>query len=99
MILPSDFGTAVTAIFNQNEWQSAIEISTAGMRPEDVPIMVDDIAESCKDAKITLQAIVVGLNLISLPADAPYANAWYKHGSMIVIDVNLHDKVIVRRPV
>lgn len=97
MTLPPGFGQAVADILLNNPWQQAVDVSLAGMAPADVAATLDDVVNACRSSGVALKGIAVDAGLIARPANPPFQNAWFRHGELIVADVNMNDAMVVRR--
>lgn len=97
MALPEDFGQAVAGVLRQNPWQQSFEVSLAGMTTAEVAQVVDAVATGCAAAGVALKGIAVDAGLLPRPSDAPFDNAWYRHGQLIIADIALNDAMVVRR--
>jgi len=97
MVMYEDFGRGVATIFEQNAWQTTVEISVAGMTSTDVVHIIDAVIEACATSSIPLKGVVVDAGLIAMPADAEFWNAFMRKGVVVVVDIHLDDKILVRR--
>lgn len=97
MVDVSELGRAVANALVEHPWQKAIEVSTSGMTGVDVAGLVDSVAKGCNGAGVQLRAIIVDPALLPLPNDAPFGNAFYRHGQLIIVDIHLNDAIVVHR--
>lgn len=77
--------------------QKSFEIDTRGMTGRDVGALIDAIYDACAAAGVTVKGVKVDPMQHSLPAGAQYVNAYVRDGRLIIVDLELDDKVVVRR--
>lgn len=80
---------------NPNErW---LDIATPGMIAGDILALIDAVFDASDAAGIALKGVKVDPMQVALPTDAPYQNAFVRRGRLIVVDLDVDDRVIVRR--
>ncbi len=77
--------------------QKTIEIDTLGMSSREVLAIVDAIYTECEAAGVMVKGMKVDPTQIGLPANAEFPNGFLRNGCLIVVDLDVDDKVIVRR--
>lgn len=77
--------------------QNWIEVDTPGMTGRDVGELIDAIFDACAAAGVTLKGVKVDPMQHPLPADAQYPNAYVRGDRLIIVDLEVDDKVVVRR--
>lgn len=97
MVQHEQYANTVASMFAGSSWQTAIELSTVGFSAVDVERVIDAIIEKCRERGIGLKGIVVDAGLITLPSSADFQNAFFKNGALIVVDININDRIVVRR--
>lgn len=80
-----------------NAAQQEIEIDTAALTGSQVRELIKAVFDAGEAAGVTIKGVLVDPMQIPLPADAEFLNAFRKNGRLIIVDINLDDKVIVRR--
>lgn len=97
MVNVIDLGQVVADTLASNPWQKAITVSTDGMTSTEVAELVDAVANACNALGVGLRGIVVDAALLAMPSNAPFGNAFYRSGRLIVVDINLNDAVVIHR--
>lgn len=97
MVMNKEFGLAVASAFEQNAWQKTVEISVVGKTSQEVNAIIDSVIEACAAQSIALKGIAVDAGLVAMPASSEFWNAFIRKGVVVVVDINLDDKVVVRR--
>lgn len=92
-----ELGRAVADTLAANPDQKSIEISTSGMTGREVGGLIDAIYDACAAAGVTVKGVKVDPMQYPLPPEAQYINAYIRDGRLIVVDLEIDDKVIVRR--
>lgn len=92
-----ELGRVVAETLAANPDQKSIEIDTPGMTGRDVGELIDTIYDACAAAGVTVKGVKVDPMQHPLPAGAQYVNAYLRDGQLIVVDLDVDDKVIVRR--
>ena len=90
-------GRAVADTLAANPDQKSIEIDTPGMTGRDVGRLIDAIYDACAAAGVTVKGVKVDPRQHPLPAGAQYVNAYIRDGRLIVVDLEVDEKVVVRR--
>lgn len=97
MVNATDIAEVVADVFGKNTWQKSIEVSTEGMENREVAALVDAIFAACEDADVKLKGVIVDPCQLPRPDDAAFENAFYRNGRLVIVDLNLDDRIIVRR--
>jgi hypothetical protein len=92
-----ELGRAVADTLAANPDQKTIEIDTPGMTSRNVGKLIDAIYDACAAAGVTVKGVKVDPMQHPLPAEAQYVNAYMRDGRLIVVDLEVDDKVVVRR--
>jgi|GEM_PF-6666632 hypothetical protein len=92
-----EIARAVADALAANPDQKSIEIDTPGMTGRDICVLIDAIYDECTAAGVTVKGIKVDPMQLPLPREAQYANAYVRDGRLIVVDLEVDDKVVVRR--
>lgn len=77
--------------------QKEFEIETAALTSRQVRELIDAVFDAGEASGVTIKGVLVDPMQIPLPADAEFLNAFRQRGRLIVVDINLDDKVIVKR--
>jgi hypothetical protein len=92
-----ELGRAVAHTLALNPDQKSIEIDTPGMTGREVGELIDAIYDACAAAGVTVKGVKVDPMQHPLPAGAQYVNAYFHGERLIVVDLEVDDKVVVRR--
>lgn len=92
-----ELGRAIADALAAAPWQKAMDVDIRGMAGAYVADLVDAIAAACTAAGVALKSIAVDAAHLSRPADAPFANGFYRNGQLVVVDIDLDDLLVVRR--
>jgi hypothetical protein len=92
-----EIGRAVADTLVANPDQKSIEIDTPGMTGRDVGELIDAVYDACAAAGVSVKGVKVDPMQHPLPAGAQYVNAYMREGRLIVVDLEVDDKVVVRR--
>lgn len=77
--------------------QKTIEIETPGMSSDEVLALVNAVYTKCAEASVTVKGVKVDPMQLGLPATAEFGNGFLSNGRLIIVDLDVDDKVIVRR--
>lgn len=80
-----------------NPDQKTIDIETPGMSSCDVLAIVDAIFTECEVAGVMVKGVKVDPMQLGLPANAEFCNGFLRNGRVIIVDLDVDDRVIVRR--
>ena len=89
-------GTIVDTLVARPD-QKTIEIGTPGMSSLEVFALVDAIYTKCEAAGVMVKGVKVDPMQLGLPENAEFLNGFLRNGRLIIIDIEVDDKVIVRR--
>ena len=92
-----ELGRAVADALAANPDQKSIEIDTPGMTGHDIGVLIDAIYDACAAAGVTIKGVKVDPIQHPLLMGAQYVNAYMRDGRLIVVDLEVDDKVVVRR--
>ncbi|WP_406239938.1 hypothetical protein ACF3NX_13055 (plasmid) [Acetobacter orientalis] len=92
-----ELGRVVADTLAANPDQKSIEVSTSGMTGREVGGLIDAIYDACAAAGVTVKGVKVDPMQHPLPPGAEYINAYIRNGRLIVVDLDVDDKVVVRR--
>lgn len=93
----AELARAVADTLAANPGQKSIELDTPGMTGRDVGKLIDAIYDACAAAGVTVKGVKVDPMQHPLPTGAQYVNAYVRDGRLIVVDLEVDDKVVVRR--
>ncbi|HEX4694461.1 hypothetical protein [Sphingomonas sp.] len=93
----TELARAVADTLAANPDQKSIEIDTPGLTSRDVDALIGAVYDACAAAGVIVKGVKVDPMQHPLPSGAQYINAYVRDGRLIVIDLELDDKVIVRR--
>lgn len=94
---PDDIARHVAEALSKNQDQKTLEIDTSGMQSSQVWSLIDAIYTKCEEVGVSVKGIKVDPMQVPLPKNADYLNAFTDRGRLIVVDIEVDDKVIVRR--
>jgi hypothetical protein len=77
--------------------QKTIEIETPGMSSSEVLALVDAIYTKCEAAGVMVKGVKVDPMQLGLPENGEFLNGFLRNGRLIIVDLEVDHKVIVRR--
>ena len=80
-----------------NPDQRWIEVDTQGMTGRDVGALIDAVYDACAAVGVMLKGVRVDPMQFPLPSGAQFLNAYLRDGRLIIVDLEVDDKVVVRR--
>lgn len=97
MIDSSEMARTVADTLVANPAQKSIEIETPGMSSRDILALIDAIFSEAAAVGVEVKGVRVDPTQLGLPTNAEFINAFLRDGRLIVVDIEVDDKVIVRR--
>ncbi|PSJ36282.1 hypothetical protein [Allosphingosinicella deserti] len=97
MIELPELARAAIEILAANPAQRDVEIDTAAFTRAQVSELIDTVFEEGAAAGIAIKGVVVDPMQVPLPGDAEFINAFRRDGRLVFLDINVDDKVIVKR--
>lgn len=88
---------AASEVLVGNPTQLTIEIDTPEHSPAEVLALIDAIYEECAHVAVIVKGVRVDPMQVLLPADAEFVNAFLRRGRLVIVDLDVDDKLIVRR--
>jgi hypothetical protein len=88
---------AASELLTDNPHQLTIEIDTPEYTSAEVLALIDAIYEECAHAGVIVKGVRVDPMQVLLPANAEFVNAFLRRGRLVIVDLDVDDKLIVRR--
>lgn len=92
-----ELARAAIDILAANPAQREVEIETAALDRAQVRDLIDAVFEEGDAAGVAIKGLVVDPMQVPLPGDAEFINAFRRNGRLVFVDINVDDKVIVKR--
>lgn len=97
MVEQREIARAAVDILVANSVQREVEIDTAALSRAQVRELIDAVFEEAAAAGVSIKGLVVDPMQVPLPSDAEFINAFRRKGQLVFVDINVDDKVIVKR--